>query len=155
MPTRSSSGKRFYADGLRFECTGCGACCKLGGGYVYPTLEDVGFAARHLDLSIAAFTEKWMELHDGRYVFKNDGDACIFYGDRGCTIYEARPTQCRTYPFWKSNLKSAHRWQIITEECEGAGQGRLFSFKEIEAIKNQISQTPAGPDPAHLPPPEL
>ena len=88
-----------------------------------------------------------MDLHKGEYVFKNDGDNCIFYGEKGCTIYEARPTQCRTFPFWKANLKSRYRWKLIEEECEGIGQGRLFDFVEIEAIKNQTSQTPAGPKP--------
>jgi len=150
---RRSGKPRFYADGLKFECTGCGACCKLGGGFVYPSLEDVGFAARHLKLSVKTFTEQYMDLHEGQYVFKNKGDNCIFYGEKGCTIYEARPTQCRTYPFWKSNLKSQYRWKIIEEECEGIGQGKLFSLAEIEAIRNQTSQTPAGPDPASIDPP--
>ncbi|MBC8374649.1 MAG: YkgJ family cysteine cluster protein [FCB group bacterium] len=145
--SKSAPKERFYARGLHFECTGCGACCKLGGGFVYPTLEDVGFAARHLELSVNKFTEAYMELHEGQYVFKNDGDNCIFYGENGCTIYEARPTQCRTFPFWKANLKSQYRWKLIEEECEGIGQGRLFDFVEIEAIKNQTSQTPAGPKP--------
>ena len=139
--------KRFYADGLHFECTGCGACCKLGGGFVYPSLEDVGFAARHLELSVSAFTDRYMELHEGQYVFKNDGDNCIFYGEKGCTIYEARPTQCRTFPFWTANLKSQYRWKLIEEECEGIGQGKLYDLEEIEAIKSQTSQTPAGPNP--------
>lgn len=148
---KTPSKERFYARGLHFECTGCGECCKLGGGFVYPTLEDVGFAARHLDMSVNNFTETYMELHEGQYVFKNDGDNCIFYGQNGCTIYEARPTQCRTFPFWKTNLKSQYRWKLIEEECEGIGQGRLFSFDEIEAIRNQTSQTPSGPDPDSLP----
>jgi len=139
--------ERFYTGGLHFECTGCGDCCKLGGGFVYPTLEDVGFAARHLDLSISSFTETYMEIHEGQYVFKNAGDNCIFYGEKGCTIYEGRPTQCRTYPFWKANLKSNYRWKMIEEECEGVGQGKLYSLEEIEAIRNQTRQTPAGPNP--------
>ncbi len=142
--------ERFYSEGLQFECTGCGACCKLGGGFVYPSLEDVGFAAKHMGLSITNFTETYMEIHEGQYVFKNKGDNCIFYGENGCTIYEGRPTQCRTYPFWKANLKSSYRWKMIEEECEGVGQGKLYSFVEIEAIRNQTSQTPAGPDPDSL-----
>ncbi|MCF7824749.1 MAG: YkgJ family cysteine cluster protein [Candidatus Marinimicrobia bacterium] len=145
-----SAKSRFYSEGLHFECTGCGACCKLGGGFVYPSLEDVGFAARHLKLSVSAFTKKYMELNDGHYVFKNDGDNCIFYDKNGCTIYEARPTQCRTYPFWKANLKSKFRWKMIEEECEGVGQGKLFSFEEIEAIREQTGETPSGPSPETL-----
>ena len=149
MP-KESPPKRFYSRGLHFECTGCGECCKFGGGFVYPSLEDVGFAAKHLDLSVNSFTEKYMELHKGEYVFKNDGDNCIFYDENGCTIYEGRPTQCRTYPFWKANLKSKYRWKIIEEECEGVGQGKLYTSDEIEAIRDQTSQTPSRPAPETL-----
>jgi len=147
---KNSEKRPFYARGVHFECTGCGECCKLGGGFVYPTLEDVGFAARHLDQSVQVFTEKYMEKHKNEYVFKNDGDNCIFYGENGCTIYEARPTQCRTYPFWSANLKSKYRWKITEEECEGIGTGKLYSQEEIQAIKNQSSETPSGPDPSTL-----
>ena len=147
---KESPPERFYSRGLHFECTGCGECCKLGGGFVYPSLEDVGFAAKHLELSVNSFTEKYMDLHKGEYVLKNDGDNCIFYGKNGCTIYEGRPTQCRTYPFWNANLKSKYRWKIIEEECEGVGQGKLFTSDEIEAIRDQTSQTPAGPSPESL-----
>ncbi|MEA3288070.1 MAG: YkgJ family cysteine cluster protein, partial [Candidatus Marinimicrobia bacterium] len=125
---KDSPKPRFYADGLNFECTGCGACCKLGGGFVYPSLEDVGFAAKHLGLSVKTFSDTYMEMHKDQYVFKNDGDNCIFYGEKGCTIYDARPSQCRTYPFWKANLKSSYRWKITCEECEGIGKGKLYRF---------------------------
>ena len=145
-----AKSQRFYARGIHFECTGCGDCCKLGGGFVYPSLEDVGFAARHLDLSVQAFTDRFMEKHEGQWVFKNAGDNCIFYGERGCTIYEARPSQCRTYPFWKQNLKSNYRWKIIEEECEGIGQGRLYTAEEIDAIRAQTEATAVGPSPDTL-----
>ncbi|NQV49339.1 MAG: YkgJ family cysteine cluster protein [Candidatus Marinimicrobia bacterium] len=148
--TKAPEKKRFYSEGLHFECTGCGACCKLGGGFVYPSLEDVGFAARHLELSVTNFSKTYMELHEGQYVFKNDGDNCIFYGEKGCTIYDGRPSQCRTFPFWSANLKSQYRWKITEEECEGIGQGKLFSRDEIDDIRNQTSQTPSGPDPKLL-----
>lgn len=147
---RKSEKLPFYSEGVKFECTGCGACCKLGGGFVYPSLEDVGFAAKHLGLSVQAFTDQYMEKHKNELVFKNDGDNCIFYGENGCTIYEARPTQCRTYPFWKANLRSKYRWKITEEECEGIGRGKHFSYDEIQAIKGQTSQTPDGPPPEQL-----
>jgi Fe-S-cluster containining protein len=143
--TDTTAKRRFYADGLRFECTGCGACCRLGGGFVYPSLEDVGFMAHYLGLSVQKFTETFMDLHEGRYVLKNKGDNCIFLEEEGCRIYAARPTQCRTFPFWSANLKSLYRWKIIAEECEGIGHGRLYSYEEIEAIKKNRSETPPGP----------
>ena len=42
--------------------------------------------------------------------------ACIFLDKHTnqCQIYEARPTQCRTYPFWPSIVESVQDWN---DEC--------------------------------------
>lgn len=31
----------------------------------------------------------------------------------------ARPTQCRTFPWWPQNLISDYDWQLAARECEG------------------------------------
>ena len=51
----------------------------------------------------------WIRLRD-------QGGSCVFLGDDGklCGIYEARPVQCRTYPFWPNILQSMESWN---EEC--------------------------------------
>jgi len=40
-----------------------------------------------------------------------------------CTLFEylfvARPTQCRTYPFWPQHLISTYDWKLAAKECEG------------------------------------
>jgi Fe-S-cluster containining protein len=38
-------------------------------------------------------------------------DACAFLDGARCTVYEARPTQCRTFPFWKENLRRRGSWE--------------------------------------------
>ena len=41
-----------------------------------------------------------------------NGDCVFFDGEqRKCTVYEARPRQCRTWPFWDSNLRSVEAWE--------------------------------------------
>jgi Fe-S-cluster containining protein len=54
---------------------------------------------------------------------------CIFWKN-GCSVYEARPLQCRTFPFWPSILSSVGSWEAIS--CSGMGKGALHSMKEIE-----------------------
>jgi Fe-S-cluster containining protein len=54
---------------------------------------------------------------------------CIFWKN-GCSVYEARPLQCRTFPFWPSILRSAGSWEAVS--CPGRGKGALHSMKEIE-----------------------
>lgn len=62
---------------------------------------------------------------------KSQGD-CIFYETgAGCTIYPVRPRQCRTWPFWESNVRTPEDWQRTREVCPGAGRGDLIPAEEI------------------------
>ena len=62
---------------------------------------------------------------------KSNGD-CIFF-DRGvgCTIYEVRPRQCRTWPFWESNVETPEDWERTCRVCPGSGQGEVIPVEEI------------------------
>ena len=61
---------------------------------------------------------------------KENGD-CIFLKEGKCSIYDVRPRQCRTYPFWPQNLRSPEAWARACRACEGIGQGRLYNRDEI------------------------
>jgi len=50
-------------------------------------------------------------------------------------IYPVRPSQCRVWPFWSSNLTTPFAWNRATQKCNGINRGRLYSFEEIEKIK--------------------
>ena len=69
-----------------------------------------------------------------------DGDCILLDPEkRTCLVYEARPIQCRTWPFWDSTIKTKKAWKETCEECPGAGKGRLYSFEEIEVQRKQKS----------------
>lgn len=91
--------------------------------------------ATHVQVPLEDFTRKFVRKVGTRYslVEKPNGD-CVFY-DKGCTVYAARPTQCRTFPFWSENLKSRTAWNELSEECPGVGQGQLYSVEEIGLIR--------------------
>lgn len=123
---------------VRFECQGSGRCCVTHGesGYVYLTRSDARRLAEHLQLSATALRRRYGRLVEGRLALKDapGGEACIFLSDRRCQVYEARPTQCRTWPFWPE-LLNARRWSAeVASFCPGAGQGRLWTREEIEAM---------------------
>jgi Fe-S-cluster containining protein len=65
-----------------------------------------------------------------------NGD-CVFYDrEQGCVIYPVRPRQCRTWPFWESNVESPETWRRTCEVCPGSGKGELISVEEIlERVK--------------------
>ena len=68
-----------------------------------------------------------------------NGDCTFFDGEsRRCTIYEARPTQCRTWPFWNSNLASDSAWKKAALDCPGMGHGNFVSLQDIENLAHKI-----------------
>jgi Fe-S-cluster containining protein len=62
---------------------------------------------------------------------KSSGDCVFFDRQTGCVIYPVRPPQCRTWPFWESNVESSDSWQATRAVCPGSGQGDLISSEEI------------------------
>jgi Fe-S-cluster containining protein len=104
---------------LPFECTECGKCCQTKGS-VYLSPAEIRNASALLQLSEGGFIEKfashmttngsdddvWIRLKN------NKQGSCVFLHEdsKHCRIYEARPTQCSTYPFWPSIMKSRSTW---------------------------------------------
>jgi len=122
-----------WRNGVRFQCQGSGKCCTSRGqyGYVYLTIEDRRRFAKYFKLTTAAFTRKYCDQHDGNFHLKNPDKDCGFLVEKRCTVYEARPSQCRTWPFWKEN-RSVRAWnRDVVAFCPGVGKGPLISPEEI------------------------
>ncbi len=140
----------WWKDGIRFECQGSGKCCLSRGthGYVYLTLEDRRRMARHLGLATAEFTRRFCRKEDGWWHLKPANEAapspdqdvaCRFLEGNRCSVYEARPAQCRTWPFWPENMKAKAWDREVVSFCPGVaagrrGKGRLFSASEIRGL---------------------
>jgi Fe-S-cluster containining protein len=124
----------WYADGLRFTCTGCGDCCTGGPGFVWVTQEEIDALAARLKLSSADFERRFVRTVGIRRSLKERPNYdCVFLdANRRCTVYEDRPKQCRTWPFWNSNIASPQAWQQTCEACPGSGQGKLHSIGHIQ-----------------------
>ena len=60
---------------------------------------------------------------------------CIFWEQAGCKVYKTRPLQCKSYPFWSSNLYSAETWNNLEECCPGVNHGKIHTKKDIEKLK--------------------
>jgi Fe-S-cluster containining protein len=130
--------QKFYINGLKFSCIGCGACCKLPEGRVQLTEDEAQIIAKLLKLNLNQFLEKYASLEDGIIkLFDSCEGYCIFLKENRCTIYEKRPLQCQTFPFWPENLKSKFRWHKTKKICPGIDNGGFFSAEEI----NRISTT--------------
>lgn len=135
------SKQPWYKDGLRFECTGCGDCCTGAPGYVWVNKAEVTAMASAIDVPVDEFYEKYTRKVGIRYslIEYSNGD-CVFFDNksRRCNVYEARPRQCRTWPFWNSNIRTEEAWQETCEACPGSGKGKLVSLEEIERSAAEI-----------------
>ncbi len=127
----------WYQEGLRFQCTGCGACCTGAPGYVWVTDENIKEIAQYLHITPEECRRKYVKRVDNRFTLKELPISydCVFLQGRRCTIYPVRPKQCRTFPWWKENLDSIAEWKETARRCEGIDHkdSPLISLKEIQS----------------------
>jgi hypothetical protein len=110
----------WWKEGLKFGCTSCGRCCQ-NEGEVWLDSDEFSDLSTHLketpEATLEKYSEKsmsgWVKLKSQVSDDPKVNDRCIFLGDDGkqCGIYEARPIQCRTYPFWPRLLSEPAEWE--------------------------------------------
>jgi Fe-S-cluster containining protein len=126
---------QWYASGLRFECLpGCSACCSDHGEYtaLYLNAGDVRALADFLDLTREEFLRLHTTFEEGALLMHMEPPDCMFLEDGSCVAYLARPTQCRTFPFWEENLKSRTAWVRLRKFCPGIDVGELHDYDRIQ-----------------------
>jgi Fe-S-cluster containining protein len=103
-------------------CDTCeGNCCIGESGYIWINKTEVNTLASHLNMTVQEVGLQYLMKVGYKYSIKEkqlsqDNYACVFFdlNKRQCSIYEARPKQCRTFPFWdyfKNNI------QEVKDEC--------------------------------------
>ncbi len=134
----ADSDEPWYHEGLRFKCSGCGDCCTGAPGYVWVNQAEIDALAAHLEISAASFEKKYVRrIGIRRSLVELANYDCIFLDSktRKCQVYEQRPRQCRTWPFWHSNVRTRETWAETCEACPGSGKGKLY---QLEAIAKQL-----------------
>ena len=132
----------WYQDGLKFECSGCGDCCTGAPGYVWLNKQEIEqLAAETAEDDLEKFEKLYVRKVGIRKSLKehSNGD-CVFFDNetRKCEVYQSRPRQCRTWPFWDSNLRAEKDWELTCEVCPGSGQGKLHQIETIEKQRKVI-----------------
>ena len=134
----------WYVGGLHFECRRCGRCCSgPGEGYIWATSPEIKLIADFLKISAGQMRQKYLKRVGLRTtIIEQPGTKdCIFLqkidSQKNCAIYAVRPSQCRIWPFWPSNLTSPNAWNKAAQKCSGINRGRCYSFAEIGKIKDK------------------
>ena len=128
------SDEPWFKDGLRFQCSQCGDCCTGAPGFVWVNQEEIEALARQVGETVDEFERKYVRkigIRKSLVEFPN-GDCVFFDGKlRKCTVYDVRPRQCRTWPFWHSNVRTPEDWEQTCQVCPGSGKGPLRSAEQI------------------------
>jgi Fe-S-cluster containining protein len=133
---------RWIRGGLRFECQpDCGQCCTqsvFGEGEV----EGVFLTRRDLRRLERAGLSWAVVERDGHRVLLEESGTCVFLDGhtKRCGIYEARPTQCRNFPFspgYDSPIATRSQWERAKELCPGIDTGRYYQKRLIRRIVRQ------------------
>ena len=104
-------------------CATCeGRCCTGESGYIYVSKSEIFAIAEVLEMNVNEFALKYLFKKGYKYSIKenkvDDSYECVFYDRKtnGCKIYNARPNQCKTFPFWDYYK---HRVDELKLECPG------------------------------------
>jgi Fe-S-cluster containining protein len=130
---------------LRFECQrGCINCCDQD-GFVYLTESDLKRAAKFVGMAARAFEKKYVYRTTRSLRFRKPRDKqCPFLEGHGCSIHPAKPTQCRTFPFWPELVEDRAAWNRTSRFCPGINKGPLIQIGTAMEIAEQ--QRRAYPD---------
>lgn len=126
----------WWRDGLLFSCVGCGRCCGVEPGAVWFTPDECSVMACALGLGTAEFESLYVWRRYGRPSLREKPNYDCIFLERDpvrCGIYDARPAQCRTFPFWPDVLKSKLSWDRYSLTCPGMNSGRHHTYDEILA----------------------
>ena len=144
VPGREPLGKKRF----RFAChagLSCyTSCCRRQNLFLYP------YDVIRLKTRLGIDSEEFLNRHAGvvqghnpcfpslmLQMAANEEHTCPFLGAAGCTVYEDRPSACRTYPLERgvgrvagSGRLEEHYFLVRHDYCLGHGEEREWSVKE-------------------------
>ncbi|HEX5329396.1 YkgJ family cysteine cluster protein [Sulfuricurvum sp.] len=104
-------------------CASCGGnCCTGESGSIFVSVTEIAAIAELLEMEEGEFRRTYLRKEGFRFSLKErlvEGSYDCAFFDRslkGCSIYAARPLQCRTFPFWDY---FRHRIDELKLECPG------------------------------------
>lgn len=105
---------------------------------MWVSAEEITAIAAHQGLPREQFVAKHTRVAArGRSLLEYPGGDCEFLvrradGKTECAIHAVRPLQCRTWPFWDSNVRSRRAWNASAKDCPGMDAGPHHALPVIQ-----------------------
>ena len=92
----------------RFECIGCGACCRIPNGIVRVGEDEISRIAKFLGMDEGEFISNETDVAPDRkgLILKSREDgSCVYLSeDNRCMIHNVKPDKCKSFPYeWVNN----------------------------------------------------
>lgn len=133
-----------WNDRISFECSGCGACCRhvkesvplesLDAFRLAGYLKQQGHPVTCMDDVLCRYAVPVPINECGYFLYMlgttGPDDACIFLKDNRCTIHDAKPRACRTYPLSAEPTAPGFRYHLCTEKPHHF-HGKAFKARDF------------------------
>ncbi len=119
-------------------------CCRKVDLFLYPY--DIIRLKQRLGISSEEFLDRYAGVAQGSNPYfpsvilrmaENEEHTCPFLAEKGCTVYEDRPSACRTYPLERAVDRSPQQgrpeeFYFLTSHsyCKGHGEDKEWTVKE-------------------------
>lgn len=87
-------------DGIPFECTRCGDCCRWE-GFIFLDPEDIKRLSDYHGIGREEYVKRYTRPHGSSIILKNkseSSDECVYLDKNKCSINNIKPKQCKDYP---------------------------------------------------------
>ena len=81
------------------------------------------------------------QLNDSFFSLNDGSGTCCFYNNNKCTIYDARPLDCRLFPFDIKRIRKEFCLVVYTNPCDNFQLSEQFieeNISQIEAIVSEL-----------------
>lgn len=128
---------------FHFDCHRCGNCCRVGHGHVWVEEDDLEQMAAAKQMTSEAFVERFVYAKDGRLSLREEenGACSLLDGSNRCSIYESRPAQCRTFPYWPQLAREGPELDMASAYCPGIQRfpSRELALEVLPQVQDLLS----------------
>jgi hypothetical protein len=111
-------------------------CCRFDSGYVFLSDSDLrriaeGTGKRPEEVATTYCRRIDLGVVSRLSLREQENKDCVFWINGECSIYEHRPLQCRSFPFWPAHLSDRRTWDELVRECPGVNIGALHPASDV------------------------